>query len=58
GLGKLQSLQSLHLSSNEISQIDQSDFQDCSQLRNIYLQTNKISKIHPGAFKNLKNLQV
>ncbi|XP_019408388.1 PREDICTED: leucine-rich repeat-containing protein 66 [Crocodylus porosus] len=58
GLGMLQSLQSVHLSSNEILQIEQNDFHNCSQLKNIYLQNNKITKIHPDAFKNLKKLQV
>ncbi|NXD06769.1 LRC66 protein, partial [Nothocercus nigrocapillus] len=58
GLGMLQSLQTVHLSSNDILQIDVNDFQNCSQLKNIYLQDNKITKIHPEAFKDLKNLQV
>ncbi|XP_006019095.3 leucine-rich repeat-containing protein 66 isoform X1 [Alligator sinensis] len=58
GLGMLQSLRSVHLSSNEILQIEQNDFHNCSQLKNIYLQNNKITKIHPDAFKNLKKLQV
>lgn len=54
----LQSLRSVHLSSNEILQIEQNDFHNCSQIKNIYLQNNKITKIHPDAFKNLKKLQV
>ncbi|KYO45990.1 beta-sarcoglycan [Alligator mississippiensis] len=58
GLGMLQSLRSVHLSSNEILQIEQNDFHNCSQIKNIYLQNNKITKIHPDAFKNLKKLQV
>ncbi|NWX99461.1 LRC66 protein, partial [Nothoprocta ornata] len=58
GLGMLQSLQTVHLASNDILQIDVNDFQNCSQLRNIYLQDNKITKIHPEAFKDLNNLQV
>ncbi|NXE44843.1 LRC66 protein, partial [Casuarius casuarius] len=58
GLGMLQSLQTVHLSSNDILQIDLNDFQNCSQLKNIYLQDNKITKIHPDAFKDLNKLQV
>ncbi|KGL75049.1 Leucine-rich repeat-containing protein 66, partial [Tinamus guttatus] len=58
GLGLLQSLQTVHLSSNDILQIDVNDFQNCSQLKNIYLQDNKITKIHPEAFKDLNDLQV
>ncbi|NWI09675.1 LRC66 protein, partial [Crypturellus soui] len=58
GLGMLQSLQTVHLSSNYILQIDVNDFQNCSRLKNIYLQDNKITKIHPEAFKDLNNLQV
>uniref|UniRef100_A0A8C8SKI1 Uncharacterized protein n=1 Tax=Pelusios castaneus TaxID=367368 RepID=A0A8C8SKI1_9SAUR len=57
-LGKLQSLQSLYLLSKEISQIDESNFQNCSLLKNIFLPTNKITKFQPDAFKHLKNLQV
>ncbi|XP_062430649.1 leucine-rich repeat-containing protein 66 [Rhea pennata] len=58
GLGMLQSLQTVHLSSNDILQIDLNDFQNCSQLKNIYLQDNKVTKIHPDAFKDLHKLQV
>ncbi|XP_013805005.1 leucine-rich repeat-containing protein 66 [Apteryx mantelli] len=58
GLGMLQSLQTVHLSSNDILQIYLNDFQNCSQLKNIYLQDNKITKIHPEAFKDLNKLQV
>ncbi|XP_009680273.2 leucine-rich repeat-containing protein 66 [Struthio camelus] len=58
GLKMLQSLQTIHLSSNDILQIDLNDFQNCSQLKNIYLQNNKITKIHPDAFKDLNKLQV
>ncbi|NXA30978.1 LRC66 protein, partial [Eudromia elegans] len=58
GLGMLQSLHTVHLSSNAILQIDVNDFQNCSQLKNIYLQSNKITTIHPEAFKDLNNLQV
>lgn len=58
GLGLLQSLQTVHMSSNVIQQIDPKDFQNCSQLKDIYLQNNKITKIHPDAFRNLNKLQV
>ncbi|NXY42155.1 LRC66 protein, partial [Ceuthmochares aereus] len=58
GLGLLQSLQTVHLSSNGIQQIDLNDFQNCLQLRDINLQNNKITKIHPDAFRDLKKLQV
>ncbi|KFZ61672.1 Leucine-rich repeat-containing protein 66, partial [Podiceps cristatus] len=58
GLGLLQSLQTVHLSSNGIRQIDPNDFQNCSQLKDIDLQNNKITKIHPDAFRNLNKLQV
>ncbi|EOB05602.1 Leucine-rich repeat-containing protein 66 [Anas platyrhynchos] len=58
GLGLLQSLQSVHLSFNNILRIDQNDFQNCSQLKTIYLQNNKITTIHPDAFQGLNNLQV
>ncbi|NWS52352.1 LRC66 protein, partial [Chunga burmeisteri] len=58
GLGLLHSLQSVHMSSNGIQQIDQNDFQNCSQLKDIDLQNNRITKIHPDAFRNLNKLQV
>ncbi|XP_009333492.1 PREDICTED: leucine-rich repeat-containing protein 66 [Pygoscelis adeliae] len=58
GLGLLQSLQTVHLSSNGIRQIDLNDFQNCSQLKDINLQNNKITKIHPDAFRDLNKLQV
>ncbi|NWX52917.1 LRC66 protein, partial [Steatornis caripensis] len=58
GLGLLQSLQTVHLSSNGIQQIDLNDFQNCSQLKDIHLQNNKITKIHPDAFRDLNKLQV
>ncbi|KFO82745.1 Leucine-rich repeat-containing protein 66, partial [Cuculus canorus] len=58
GLGLLQSLQTVLLSSNGIQQIDLNDFQNCSQLRDINLQNNKITKIHPDAFRDLNKLQV
>ncbi|NXF50252.1 LRC66 protein, partial [Oceanites oceanicus] len=58
GLGLLQSLQTVRLSSNGIRQIDLSDFQNCSQLKDIDLQNNKITKIHPDAFRDLNKLQV
>ncbi|NXX22877.1 LRC66 protein, partial [Podargus strigoides] len=58
GLGLLQSLQTVLLSSNGIQQIDQNDFQNCSQLKNIDLQNNKITEIHPDAFRDLSKLQV
>ncbi|XP_036620783.1 leucine-rich repeat-containing protein 66 [Trichosurus vulpecula] len=58
GLWKLQSLQNLDLSSNAISQIEVTDFQNCLQLEKLYLQNNRISKIHPDAFKDLSNLQI
>ncbi|KAM9381745.1 leucine-rich repeat-containing protein 66 [Phaethornis superciliosus] len=58
GLGLLQSLQTVHFSSNGIQQIDRNDFQNCSQLKDIDLQNNKITKIHPEAFRDLHKLQV
>ncbi|XP_030305818.1 leucine-rich repeat-containing protein 66 [Calypte anna] len=58
GLCLLQSLQTVHLSSNGIQQIDRNDFQNCSQLKDIDLQNNKITKIHPEAFRDLHKLQV
>ncbi|KFV91194.1 Leucine-rich repeat-containing protein 66, partial [Fulmarus glacialis] len=58
GLGLLQSLQTVRLSSNGIQQIDLNDFQNCSQLKDIDLQNNKITKIHPDAFRDLHKLQV
>ncbi|NXF07111.1 LRC66 protein, partial [Smithornis capensis] len=58
GLGLLQSLQTVHMSSNSIQQIDPQDFQNCSQLKDIDLQNNKITKIHPDAFRDLNKLQV
>uniref|UniRef100_A0A663LZX5 Ig-like domain-containing protein n=1 Tax=Athene cunicularia TaxID=194338 RepID=A0A663LZX5_ATHCN len=57
-LGLLQSLQTVHMSSNGIQQIDVNDFQNCSQLKDINLQNNKITKIHPDAFRDLNKLQV
>ncbi|KAJ7410473.1 hypothetical protein WISP_108267 [Willisornis vidua] len=57
GLGLLQSLQTVHMSSNNIQQIDPKDFQNCSQLKDIDLQNNKITKIHPEAFRDLSKLQ-
>ncbi|XP_010082415.1 PREDICTED: leucine-rich repeat-containing protein 66 [Pterocles gutturalis] len=57
GLGLLQSLQTVHLSSNGIHQIDLNDFQNCSQLKDIDLKKNKITKIHPYAFRDLNKLQ-
>ncbi|NXV90847.1 LRC66 protein, partial [Calonectris borealis] len=58
GLGLLQSLQTVRLSSNGIRQIDLNDFQNCSQLKDIDLQNNNITKIHPDAFRDLHKLQV
>ncbi|CAN8208435.1 unnamed protein product [Coccothraustes coccothraustes] len=58
GLGLLQSLQTVHMSSNAIQQIEPKDFQNCSQLKDIDLRNNKITKIHPDAFKDLNKLQV
>ncbi|NXA59740.1 LRC66 protein, partial [Mohoua ochrocephala] len=58
GLGLLQSLQTVHMSSNAIRQIDPKDFQNCSQLKHIDLRNNKITKIHPDAFRDLNKLQV
>ncbi|KGL93238.1 Leucine-rich repeat-containing protein 66, partial [Charadrius vociferus] len=58
GLGLLQSLQTVRLSSNGIRQIELNDFQNCSQLKDIDLQNNKITKIHPDAFRDLSKLQV
>ncbi|NXN21330.1 LRC66 protein, partial [Nycticryphes semicollaris] len=58
GLGLLQSLQSLRLSSNGIRQVGLRDFQNCSQLKDIHLQNNKITEIHPDAFRDLHKLQV
>ncbi|NXE12353.1 LRC66 protein, partial [Lophotis ruficrista] len=58
GLGLLQSLQTVHLSSNGIREIGHNDFQNCSQLKDIDLRKNKITKIHPDAFKDLNQLQV
>ncbi|XP_071412598.1 leucine-rich repeat-containing protein 66 [Pithys albifrons albifrons] len=58
GLGLLQSLQTVHMSSNNIQQIDPKDFQNCSRLKDIDLQNNKITKIHPEAFRDLSKLQV
>ncbi|NXS59098.1 LRC66 protein, partial [Brachypteracias leptosomus] len=58
GLGLLQSLQTVHMTSNDIQQIDLNDFQNCSQLKDINLQKNKITKIHPDAFRDLHKLQV
>ncbi|NXY72489.1 LRC66 protein, partial [Glareola pratincola] len=58
GLGLLQSLQTVRLSSNGIGQIDPRDFQNCSQLKDIHLRNNKITKIHPDAFRGLNKLQV
>ncbi|XP_053433751.1 leucine-rich repeat-containing protein 66 isoform X2 [Nycticebus coucang] len=58
GLWKLKSLQSLDLSFNWILQIGFSDFRKCLQLESLYLKGNKISKLHPGAFKDLKKLQI
>ncbi|KAM3672028.1 leucine-rich repeat-containing protein 66 [Ammospiza maritima maritima] len=58
GLGLLQSLQTVHMSSNAIEQIDPKDFQNCSQLKDIDLRNNKITKIHPDAFRDLNKLQV
>ncbi|NWH35616.1 LRC66 protein, partial [Chloropsis hardwickii] len=58
GLDLLQSLQTIHMSSNAIQQIDPKDFQNCSQLKDIDLRNNKITKIHPDAFRDLNKLQV
>ncbi|XP_066041832.1 leucine-rich repeat-containing protein 66 [Chamaea fasciata] len=58
GLGLLQSLQTVHMSSNAIQQIGPKDFQNCSQLKDIDLRNNKITKIHPDVFRDLNKLQV
>ncbi|NXF97433.1 LRC66 protein, partial [Eubucco bourcierii] len=57
GLGLLQSLQTVHLTSNGIRQIELNDFQNCSQLKDINLGKNKITAIHPDAFRDLHKLQ-
>ncbi|NXP45366.1 LRC66 protein, partial [Heliornis fulica] len=58
GLGLLQSLQTVRLSSNGIRQIRLDDFQNCSQLKDIVLRNNKITQIHPHVFRDLNKLQV
>ncbi|NXG50063.1 LRC66 protein, partial [Psilopogon haemacephalus] len=58
GLGLLQSLQAVHLTSNAIRQIELDDFHNCSQLEDISLGKNKITAIHPDAFRDLHKLQV
>ncbi|NXT84929.1 LRC66 protein, partial [Zapornia atra] len=58
GLGLLQALQTVHLSSNGIQQIGLDDFRNCSQLKDIHLQDNKITQIQPDAFRDLNKLQV
>ncbi|NXS97219.1 LRC66 protein, partial [Jacana jacana] len=58
GLGLLQSLQTLRLASNGVRQLGLSDFQNCSQLKDIDLQNNKLTEIHPAAFRDLSKLQV
>ncbi|NXN06846.1 LRC66 protein, partial [Indicator maculatus] len=58
GLGLLQSLQTVHLTSNGIRQIELNDFQNCSQLKDIYLRKNDITEIHADAFRDLHKLQV
>ncbi|PKU30295.1 leucine-rich repeat-containing protein 66 [Limosa lapponica baueri] len=57
-LGLLQSLQTLRLSSNGIRQVGPSDFENCSQLKDIDLQNNEITEMHPDAFRDLNKLQV
>ncbi|XP_014801034.1 PREDICTED: leucine-rich repeat-containing protein 66 [Calidris pugnax] len=58
GLGLLQSLETLRLSSNGIRQVGPTDFENCSQLQDIDLQNNKITEIHLDAFRDLNKLQV
>ncbi|XP_078534327.1 leucine-rich repeat-containing protein 66 [Lissotriton helveticus] len=58
GLWRLNSLNILDLSYNEISRIGLEDFQNCTQLASINLQDNKIDTVHPDAFMDLKTLQV
>ncbi|NXV72998.1 LRC66 protein, partial [Atlantisia rogersi] len=58
GLGLLQVLQTVHLSSNSIQQIGLDDFRNCSQLKDVHLQDNKITQIQPDAFRDLNKLQV
>ncbi|NXN93771.1 LRC66 protein, partial [Rhinopomastus cyanomelas] len=58
GLGLLQSLQTVRMSSNSIRHIEPEDFQNCSQLRDVSLRNNEITTIHPDAFRELSTLQV
>ncbi|NWW84666.1 LRC66 protein, partial [Rhynochetos jubatus] len=58
GLGLLPSLQTVRLSSNSIRQVEPSDFQNCSQLRDVGLQNNKITEVRADAFRHLNKLQV
>ncbi|OCT96835.1 hypothetical protein XELAEV_18009050mg, partial [Xenopus laevis] len=58
GLGKLHSLQTLSLAGNNISQLQQDDFTNCTKLKRIDLGSNAIYKIHPNAFSDVTELQV
>ncbi|XP_017950986.2 leucine-rich repeat-containing protein 66 [Xenopus tropicalis] len=58
GFGKLNSLQTLSLAGNRISQIQQDDFANCTKLKRIDLGSNAVYKIHPNAFSDVTELQV
>lgn len=51
------SLSSLHLGFNQLTEIEEDDFQFNTMLRILDLSNNMIRQIHPMAFKNLKRLR-
>ncbi|XP_033763340.1 leucine-rich repeat-containing protein 15-like [Pecten maximus] len=53
----LTSLSSLYLGFNQLTEIEEDDFQTNTMVRMLDLSNNQISQIHPMAFKNLKRLR-
>ncbi|CAH2300177.1 leucine-rich repeat-containing 66 [Pelobates cultripes] len=58
GLGNLKSLQTLQVSFNSITRINQDDFANCTELKTIDLRGNRIFEIHPDAFRDTIKLKV
>ncbi|XP_021361045.1 leucine-rich repeat-containing protein 15-like isoform X2 [Mizuhopecten yessoensis] len=53
----LASLSSVYLGFNQLTEIEEDDFQTNTMVRMLDLSNNRISQIHPMAFKNLKRLR-
>lgn len=53
----LTSLSSVYLGFNQLTEIEEDDFQTNTMIRMLDLSNNQINRIHPKAFKNLERLR-